>query len=158
MTAPGRHLLIDGYNVIHHWPHLKKELREGGEVARARLVNAVQVIHDVEKIRVTIVFDGKGDDIEIERPSGDLSFSVIYSPKGMSADGVIEQLVGVSEHPENVQVATRDNLERETVEALGASSLSPQDLADWVSRCETRLALELRRRKARADRAWRRRE
>ncbi len=158
MDAQCRHLLIDGYNVIHSWPRLRKYLRRGGEVARARLVEQVRVLHDVEGIRVTIVFDGRGDDIEIERPTPDLTFSVIFSPRGLSADGVIEQLVGTARSPESIQVSTRDNLMRETVRALGAESLSPEELEARIQRCEKQMARNLERQQAGVERAWRRRE
>ncbi len=158
MTAAPRHLLIDGYNVIHAIPDLKACLGEGVEAARARLVSWVSGLHDIEGIRVTVVFDGRGDDVEIERPSGDLTLSVLYSPRGISADGVIEQLVGTAVTPGNIQVVTRDNLVRETIRALGAEPLTPGDLRDWVERCERKVARELRQRRTGIERAWRRRE
>lgn len=152
-----RHLIIDGYNVVHQWPELKTHLR-GGAVARERLVEAVRMIHDVEAVRVTVVFDGAGQDIEIERPGEDLTFSVVYSPAGMSADAVIERMVEVAESREAIHVVTRDNLERETVQAMGAFALDPDGLRDWILRCDRKLARDLHRRRAGVERQWRRRE
>ena len=156
METRTRHLLVDGYNVIHCLPDLKRHFREGVSAGCARLVAWVGVLHDVEGIRVTVVFDGRGDDIEIERPTEDLTYSVLYSPRGMSADDLIEQLVGASEKPDDFQVVTRDNLVRETVRALGAEPLSPEELRDWVARCEKRLAGDLRSRQRAVERDWRR--
>ncbi|MEX2382758.1 MAG: NYN domain-containing protein [Opitutales bacterium] len=157
MNASERHLLIDGYNVIYDWPELRKELgRGGGAMARDRLVGMVRVIHDVEGCRLTVVFDGKGSRVEIERPGRELTFSVLYSPEGMSADEVIEQLVGSSGNPEQFQVVTRDSLERQTVEAFGASGLSPADLLDWIDRCQKRLGADVSHLRGNVDGAWRR--
>ncbi len=150
-----RHLIIDGYNVIHQWPELKPHLQGGGAVARERLTEAVRVIHDVDAVRVTLMFDGKGHNIEVERPGEDLTFSVVFSPAGMSADAVIERMVEVAENRDSIHVVTRDNLERETVQALGAFALDPEGLRDWIARCQQKLARDLGRRQSLVERKWR---
>jgi predicted RNA-binding protein with PIN domain len=155
-VAFDKHLLIDGYNVIHAWPGLKKVLlREGAAAARERLCEAARVLHDFEKIRVSFVFDGRGERIEIERPGRQLTFSVVFSPAAMTADGVIEQLVGKAEDPGLILVATSDGLERQTVEALGAKWLSPRDLEVWIKRARDHQDRELTRRKGANDNKWR---
>ncbi len=71
-------MLIDGYNLIHKWPELRRDMRRGGEVARARPAEAIRVIHDFDGVRTTIVFDGRGEQVEIERPG-----SVCNAPVGL---------------------------------------------------------------------------
>ena len=56
------------------------------------------------------------------------------------ADDVIEQLVANSANASECIVATDDNAERETVGALGATTLKAQDLAEWVKRADARQA------------------
>ncbi|MGA2052791.1 MAG: NYN domain-containing protein [Opitutales bacterium] len=91
---PDRHLLIDAYNVIHAWPQLRAALIEfGPDAARAQLADAVRPLHDVAGWRVSLVFDGKGDDLVIERPGPELTFSYVYGPRGLTADAIIEQVV-----------------------------------------------------------------
>lgn len=150
-----RHLLIDGYNVIHDWPELRTELRGGGAVARERLVEAVRVIHDRDRIRVTIVFDGRGEKIEVERPNEELTFSLVYSPASLSADDVIERLVGAAEESSLCTVVTRDRAERETIEALGAQAISPGELRSWVERTGGFLGRDLESHRRDMDRQWR---
>jgi len=130
-----KHLLVDGYNIVHAWPDLRRVLdEEGRDVARARLVERVRVLHDHDRWRVSVVFDGRGAAIAIERPTPHTTFSVIYSPAGMTADDVIEQLVGQAPQPGEITVATGDLAERNTVEALGAQALSPGQLEEWSVR------------------------
>lgn len=149
-----RHLLIDGYNVIHDWPELHAELRGDGSVARSLLADAVRPLHDRERIRVTLVFDGRGADIEIERPGGDNTFSFLFSPATMSADDVIERLIGAADDPSLYTVVTRDRAERETIEALGATGMSPRDLKQWIERTQALLARDLKSHSREIDRRW----
>jgi len=132
-----KHLLVDGYNIAHAWPDLRRVLAtEGREVARARLVERVRILHDFERLRVSVVFDGRGADIAIERPTPHTTFSVVYTPGGMTADDLIEQLTVQAAQPRDVCVATADAAERDTIEAAGAQALSPEQLAAWVERAE----------------------
>ena len=130
-----KHLLVDGYNIAHAWPELRRVLvAEGRDVARARVVEQLRVLHDYERLRVSVVFDGRGNDIAIERPTPHATFSVLYTPAGMTADDLIEQLAVQSASPRDVIVATGDLAERDTIEAAGATALSPQQLAEWIDR------------------------
>lgn len=131
-----RHLIIDGYNVIHQWPETKRELRRGSAFAREMLATAVRILHDRERVRVTLVFDGQGREVTVERPGAHLTFSYLYSPSSMSADDVIEQLVGAAPEPVNFIVVTQDLAERQTIQALGGTVMSPQDLHAWIERAQ----------------------
>lgn len=156
MTAGQRHLLVDGYNVLHQWPRGKAFLRRG-QLAAARdyLAAEVRVLHDREGLRVTLVFDGKGEKVELERPYEDLTFSFLYAPSGLSADAVIEQLVSGAGDPSQCLVITQDSLERETLQVAGATVMGPDDLAAWVRQAEGRLAGELQKRKQESHEWWR---
>lgn len=130
-----KHLLVDGYNIAHAWPELRRILMtEGRDVARAQLVERVRVLHDFERMRVSVVFDGRGADIAIERPTPHATFSVLYTPGGMTADDLIEQLAVQSPKPADVFVATADQSERDTVEAGGVQVVTPEQLAEWIER------------------------
>ena len=130
-----KHLLVDGYNIAHAWPELRRVLvAQGRDVARAQLVERLLVLHDFERLRVSVVFDGRGADIAIERPTRHTTFSVLYTPGGMTADDLIEQLAVQSAKPADVWVATADQAERDTVEARGVQVLTPEQLAEWVER------------------------
>jgi len=115
------------------------------ESARARVIAAGLLIHDTENIRVTIVFDGNGDGVSSEDVARSEDVEVVFSPASMTADDVIEQLVGAAPGgADQILVATGDRRERSTVEALGAETVSPENLRAWVKGCELRQAGRLR--------------
>jgi predicted RNA-binding protein with PIN domain len=167
---PDRHLLVDAYNVIHAWPDLKAVLStHGPDAARTQLATALRPIHDLEGWRVTIVFDGSGDEIRVERPGRELTFSYVFGPRGLSADAVIEQLVVNAtlppeedrrprrknrEKPEIV-VATRDNLLSDATAACGARLMTPPLLRDWVETAAARQTREVLAKSRNAAAAWR---
>jgi predicted RNA-binding protein with PIN domain len=51
---------------------------------------------------------------------------VVFSERGKTADDAIERLVAQAEHRAGILVVTSDNMERHTVEAMGAHSLSAE--------------------------------
>ena len=158
-VAYTRHLLIDGNNLIHRWPDLHRALtEEGSAVAHARLGERVRVLHDFEQLRVSVVFDGRGPELSVERPSAQLTFSYLYSPAGLTADDVIEQLAASAKTPADVLVATGDQRERETIEALGAEWVSPEALAAWIERAVRAQTDTLAKRKQSVDRAWKQKD
>ncbi len=151
-----KHLLVDGYNIAHTWPDLRRVLaKEGREVVRARLVERIRILHDFERLRVSVVFDGRGGDIAIERPTRHLTFSVLYTPSGMTADDLIEQLTVQAAQPREVCVATADAAERDTIEAAGAQAISPEQLAAWIERAEQAQRAAVAAQQSRTDSRWR---
>jgi uncharacterized protein len=153
-----KHLLVDGANILHAWPELKRLLPREREAAREKLAQGLFAIHDTEEIRVTLVHDGRGTELTREQPSQQITFSVLHTPAGVTADEVIERIVANSSTPANCVVASGDRAIQQTVAASGASWISPADLASWVDRAvsrQTRQAAQLRRT---ADAKWRRDE
>lgn len=133
------HLLVDGWNVIHSHPKLKKIFQElSQEAAVNALSDMICSIHDIDGVRLTIVLDGKGDKIEINRRSRLLTYSEIYTPSDMSADDFIEQYC--SKHKEDCIVATRDNLLSLTASSFGATTIYPDFLFDWAKSCRAKIS------------------
>ena len=74
-----KHIVVDGWNVIHSHPKLKKLLTSGNQdAARAELSSLLAPIHDFGGSRITIVYDGTGEDISIVRRSQILTFSEVF--------------------------------------------------------------------------------
>ena len=133
------HLLIDGYNLIHAWPGLHKNQPASNTMAlRTTLADRVRNLHDFDGVRTTLVFDGQGDRIEIERPGAAATFSFLFTPSGLTADAVIEQLVAQSHTPQTITVVTEDAMIRETIISLGAFWLSATQFQKRLSHCEQR--------------------
>lgn len=150
----GKHLLVDGSNVLHAWPELRALAGRDRITAQGQLIGALAALHDHEGVRLTVVFDGSGTELEISCPGGRASFAMVRTPTGMTADDFIERWVGRAASPGACWVATADRAEIRTVEALGAQSLLPEDLASWCRRAGGRLDAKLAGRKRENDREW----
>jgi predicted RNA-binding protein with PIN domain len=138
-----KHLLIDAANVIHAWPELRALLKRDRDAARSQLIQYAGAVHDAESVRVTVVVDGRGPEIVIEHPSRQATLTVIYTPSSMTADDVIEQMVGRSADASLCEVATGDQAERNTIEATGAGWVPPADLLARMERAERRLGTKV---------------
>ncbi len=154
MKPKPRHLLIDGYNVIHAWPELRELLDFDIDTACKHLANTAQIIHDFENIRTTLVFDGKGPKINIERPSKDLSFSLLYTPSNLTADEFIEQFVKNGVKKQSFIVVSRDNLLVETTSALGATTMNPDNFKSWINQCQQLQSEKLKRHSKNIRKEW----
>jgi predicted RNA-binding protein with PIN domain len=151
-----KHLLIDGSNILHAWPDLRALLKPARDAARSQLSQRARILHDVEQLRVTIVFDGRGGELVIERPSDHATFTHLYTPTGTTADDVIEQLVGNAPDPSRCLVATDDRAERQTIESLGAAGISSDDLSARIARADERQRAQVSGLKRENEREWRR--
>ena len=133
------HLLLDGYNLIHRVPEWKAWMGSFPDRARDALADWVRVIHDVDGVRTTLVFDGKGSDLTIEQPFKDETFSYVFSSSGLTADSVIEQMVVNASNARLVVVASDDRVLQQTALASGAQVVSKLELDGWIASCERRL-------------------
>ncbi len=154
--ASERHLLVDGSNIAHAWPELRAMLARNRPAAHARLERSLAAIHDGDGVRVTLVFDGSGRELELRCPGARRTFSVVRTPTGMTADDFIEGWVGRAATPSECWVATGDVGEGRTIAGLGAHWISPEDLAAWVRRSDGALGANLARRSRDNDRNWKR--
>ena len=108
--------------------------------AHARLERALSTIHDHEGVRVTLVFDGSGKELDLRCPGASQTFSVVRSVPAS-----------------NCWVATGDTAEGRTIEGLGAHWISPDDLAAWVRRTDALMGSSLAGRVHANDRNWKQR-
>lgn len=155
MPTPPTHLLVDGSNVLQAWPDTRAMARRDREAARALLLRRVAVLHDFSGWRVTVVFDGRGDELRIEAVGGAADFASVHTPAGATADDVIERLVGRAKEPGSCLVATADQAERAMVEAAGAAWCSPEELGRRIESADTRRGRAAARLNSAAERGWR---
>jgi predicted RNA-binding protein with PIN domain len=132
-----RTLIVDGYNIIHAWPSLKRALNEGGlEHARSRLTHTLSEYAAQSGMEVTVVYDAHG------RSGGKQSevidgVTVQYGSSSASADHVIERLAYKAARDggaADVLVATSDRLQRSVVTGMGVPTMSARALEEEVSR------------------------
>lgn len=154
--ASERHLLVDGSNIVHAWPELRVMLAHSRPAACASLERSLAAIHDGEGVRVTLVFDGSGRELELRCPGGRRTFAVVRTPTGVTADDFIESWVGRASTPAECWVATGDGGEGRTIEGLGAHWISPEELAAWARRSHGMQGANLAGRTRENDRNWQR--
>jgi len=93
---------------------------------REELIKLLRQFADHGGHRVTVVFDGYAAK---HKPEGSVpvqGIEVVFSERGKTADDVIERRVAEANRGLRIQVVTSDNVERGTVEAMGAESVSAQ--------------------------------
>jgi hypothetical protein len=91
------HYIIDGYNLVHAIPALKKTLSHDGETARELLIHSISQLTHQKKFRCSIVFDGTAPN---------------SSSSPLSADAKIKQMI---EHSKNRSLLVIISSDREIV-------------------------------------------
>jgi predicted RNA-binding protein with PIN domain len=141
-----RHLIVDGYNLIHSHPELKKIIQaHGSDAARDALIKEIAILHDYEGWRMTVVFDGRGDAMGVEYPLKHRTFGCVFSPTGISADEVIQGLVEKFSNRDDLVVATGDGGIRIFIQTNGARWLPDDELWRWVREASDSLGRALKR-------------
>jgi len=126
MPNRARYLIVDGHSVIFAWPELRKLQARRSSLAREALIKRLRDYQDWTGVRVVVVFDGKGRNVEAT--SGPAEVQVFYSRAGQTADAIVERLSSKYAKRFELMIATSDFLEAETVLACGAEWISPEGL------------------------------
>jgi len=132
-----RALIVDGYNVVHAWPSLKRLLQSSGlEDARTQLVRLLAEYAAQTGTSVTVVYDSHGRTGATQTDEID-GVTVLFGSRTASADHVIERLAYEAARrgdAADVVVATSDRLQRAIVSAVGAATMSALALEAEVAR------------------------
>ena len=154
MASARPYLLVDGYNVAHAWTATRGLMRKDPDIAAARLVERLRVLHDSEGYEVTVIFDGKGLKTAAPPTQNPGELCVLYSPSGLSADALIERIVFKAPDASLFTVASRDNMIRDAVICSGARAIDPAELLEWVDAAERRQSRKLGDQSRKADRSF----
>lgn len=131
-----RYLIVDGHSVIFAWPELRKLHMRRSALAREVLAKELRDYQDWTGVNVVVVFDGRGKHVsEISDPH---EVQIFYARRGQTADAIIERLASKYATRLDVTVATSDYLERQTVTACGAASISPEELRELLCAARAR--------------------
>lgn len=149
-----RHLIVDGYNIAHSWQEYRVLFKRGTDIVTARLAEELRIIHDAQGVRTTVVFDGKGNELIIERSEGCLTYSVLFTAVGVPADAVIDELVAQGAGRDAVIVASDDRGVRASAAAGGAQVMSAEGLRDWVRSASRLQRAALKRRNENTEKDW----
>jgi predicted RNA-binding protein with PIN domain len=137
-------LVVDGYNIIHAWPSLKRLLGVSLEAARDKLIERLSVYGLVTGAEVTVVFDSHQSAARSNAEQIVEGVRVVFTRRGHSADQVIERIVygaagGV------VTVATSDHLQSDMVRGMGGAVISATELERRVIDAEAELGRRVQR-------------
>lgn len=121
------YLLVDGYNVIFAWEHLKELTERSLDGARQLLINILCNYQGYSKCNLILVFDAyrvKGQYREVETVNG---ISIVYTKEAETADMYIEKVTHKLAKNNRVRVVTSDALEQMII--LGNGALRVPSLA-----------------------------
>ena len=103
-------LIVDGYNVLFHWPELEEMAKIDLGLARTRLTEILGDYAAFRHIRMVLVFDGyraKGNPGQKSRWE---KVEIVYTKEGQTADAYIESLATRIGHNYSTRVVTSDSL------------------------------------------------
>ncbi len=139
-------LIVDGYNVIHAWPSLKRLLDVSLEAARDNLVERLSVYGLVTGTDVTVVFDAHHSASRANAEELVEGVHVIFTRKGHSADHAIERIAyGAAGGGDAITVATSDRFQRDLVRGTGGAVISALELERRVVEAEQELGRRVKK-------------
>jgi predicted RNA-binding protein with PIN domain len=140
-------VIVDGYNVVHAWPQLKRLLGDASlEAARDKLVERLSVFGMVVGADVTVVFDAHHSAARTNSEALVEGVHVIFTRKGHSADHVIERIAyDASQTGDVITVATSDRFQRDLVRGMGGAVISALELERRVLDAEQEMGRRVQR-------------
>ena len=139
-------VIVDGYNVIHAWPSLKRLLEVSLEAARDKLVDRMSVYGLVTGSEVTVVFDAHHSQARSNAEEMVEGVRVIFTRKGHSADHAIERIAyGAAGVGDMITVATSDRFQRDLVRGTGGAVISAAELERRVIEAEDELGRRVKK-------------
>jgi len=140
-------VIVDGYNVIHAWPQLKRLMGEATlEAARDKLIERLSVFGMVAGADVTVVFDAHHSAARSNSEELVEGVHVLFTRKGHSADHVIERIAyGASQVGDVITVATSDRVQRDLVRGMGGAVISALELERRVVDAEAEMDRRVKR-------------
>ena len=140
-------LIVDGYNVVHAWPTLKRLMSTASlENARDELVRRLSVLGMVSGEDVTVVFDAHHSKAMSNSQETVDGVRVIFTRKGHSADHSIERLAYQARNAgEVITVATSDRFQGDLVRGMGGAVISALELERRVIDAEREITRRVNR-------------
>lgn len=140
-------LIVDGYNVLHAWPSLKRLADTASlEAARDRLVERLAVLGMISGESVTVVFDAHHSKATANSEETVDGVRVVFTRKGHSADHAIERLAYAANNAGDIiTVATSDRFQRDLVRGMGGAVISALELERRVNDAEQEMTRRVKR-------------
>ncbi len=113
------HLLIDGYNVIFKSQGLIEKSPDALQQSRNKLIQQLVAYQSQKKIKVTVVFDGKGN-VQPDKTTLNRGVNVLFSSFPETADQVIKRILDKEHQTQNTTLVTSDQALAYVARTLGA--------------------------------------
>ena len=147
-------LIIDGYNVLFHWPELEELAKIDLGLARTRLTEILGDYAAFKNIRMVLVFDGyraKGNPGQKSRWE---TVEIVYTKEGQTADAYIESLATRIGNNYSTRVVTSDSLVQLSSFRSGLLRMSARELRESVENARGELSDLLTKLKYSEDRKF----
>lgn len=102
-----RRILIDGYNLLYHFPELRRIIERDLEEAREGLLARLSSYAEEKGVEVIVVFDGEGRLGGVAESRGGVK--VIFSRPPEKADPLIKRMIDKMEWGMDLTVVSSDN-------------------------------------------------
>jgi predicted RNA-binding protein with PIN domain len=138
-------VIVDGYNVVHAWPSLKRLMSEASlEAARDSLVERLSVLGYITGADVTVVFDSHQAAASSQETVEGVH--VMFTRRGHSADHAIERIAyDASQAGDVITVATSDRFQRDMVRGMGGAVITALELERRVVEAEQEMGRKVKR-------------
>jgi hypothetical protein len=138
-------VIVDGYNVVHAWPSLKRLMTEASlEAARDSLVERLSVLGYITGADVTVVFDSHQAAASSQETVEGVH--VMFTRRGHSADHAIERIAyDASQAGDVITVATSDRFQRDMVRGMGGAVITALELERRVVEAEQEMGRKVKR-------------
>ncbi len=125
-------LIVDGYNVLFHWPELKEMAAIDLGLARQRLIEILGDYAAFKNIRMVLVFDGYRAKGNPGQKSQWEKVQIVYTKEGQTGDAYIESLAAQIGHNYSTRVVTSDSLVQLSSFRSGLLRMSARELRESV--------------------------
>ncbi len=126
------YLIVDGYNVIHHWAEGEKIENIRLEEAREDLIHALNNYSGYMDYETILVFDAYSQADQEIREEKRGRIKVVFTEKNKTADSYIEKLVYSFPKPYTVKVVTSDYTLQRMVLAGGGERISSREFLEEI--------------------------
>lgn len=138
---PAMHLLIDGYNLLHHVGliHGQNIGPQKLEKARLSLLGQLRGRFAPEEATITVVFDAR-QAVKDLPPQMDHQGIQVFFTHSSEADDLIESFIQSSSAPQSMTVVSNDRRLREAARRRGCIVRSSEDFWEWLLQRPSRRA------------------
>jgi len=120
-------ILVDGYNLIYHFPELRKHMERDLEESRDQFINHISIYAREKKVDIVVIFDGDGR--TFHEPGNYPDIGVVFSNHPENADQLIKRLIDCEKKSVELTVVSSDREIADYARLSGVKALSSQAFA-----------------------------